>query len=138
MLLVVLVFSLLCVTYQGPVDPKSTPETKCLWKNLQIIGSSKNAIFGHHNDNLNGDGWLDKSGTMNMSDVKTDTGSLPGFIEYNIQKYLNDHKYVNYTALIYESLNNGLMIGWHWSADNPTNNQSNKNTSGDPVGMLLN
>ncbi len=98
---------------QTPVDPLATKETKCLYKNLyEITHSSSQFIFGHHHDNYEGQTFKDKTGLLNESDIKTDTGYFPGFIEYNIDTFLSDN--ANFTNHILNAVSKGLMVGWYW------------------------
>eukprot|EP01084_Bolivina_argentea_P145417 254884_1 len=119
---------------QKPVDPKATPETICLYENLYNLTRSNSIVFGHHHDNLDGQNFWDYNGLHNESDVLTATGEYPGFIEYDIQKVLNG---VNLTYHILTSIERGLMVGWHFEANNPVTGGNDHDTNGNAVVKLM-
>ena len=72
---------------------------------------------------------------MNESDVANDTGSFPGFIEYNLNSLVQNN--VNFTYHILNAISKGLMVGFNWASTNPVTGGSSSNTSGDPVPKLM-
>jgi mannan endo-1,4-beta-mannosidase len=100
------------------IDPKATPETKSLFRNLHTL-SQKHILFGHQHATEYGHGWY---GDENRSDVKSVTGSHPAVIGIDfsglsaLPEDIIERNKKGLKKIIEDTYNRGgvITVAWHF------------------------
>ncbi|HYN96133.1 MAG TPA: glycosyl hydrolase [Pilimelia sp.] len=123
------------------VDPRATPETVALYRNLKAL-EGRATLFGHQDDLAYGHTWWAEDG---RSDVKEVVGAYPsvfgfdvGRIELGAPVNIDDVDFANMKRWIRQGHAMGSVITLSWHSVNPvTGGGHGNNTSPNAIAQVL-
>ncbi len=121
----------------APSDRLATKETVALFKNLRAL-RGENLIFGQQLASFSGQGWVDKTGAKDTSDIKTAVGDAPGLYGINLGKgyTVGGGMGINKTHII-NAYKKGAVVTIHMTMPNPVTLGDSHDFAGDPIASLM-
>lgn len=141
-LFVLILFSHLTRAQQliAPCDRKATTETRNLYYSMQRL-TATGVMFGHHDDTAYGVNWRLQ---QDSSDVKDVCGSYPAVYGWDFAKMehdstndINGVPFQEQRRLVQEAYQRGGINTFCWHMDNPVNDRSAWDTTGNSVKNIL-
>lgn len=130
-----------------PVDKNISPHGAALYALLQRVSASDSFIFGHHNDDIEGqqfDGHFHFNGPGDdaplLSDVATAThGTFPGMTGFNLDWIAREVKLstAGWSHFVKPLLAKGVIFSFFWESTNPVTGGTAKDLGGSPITEIL-
>jgi hypothetical protein len=126
-------------TSRTPADRDATAPARQLLDYLGNLSSAPQLrlVFGHQEDTISGEAWVDESGQLGRSDTLAAVGDRPGLIGFNGFALTNTPAVLANGIAAARALPRGSIIALHFPADNPVTNGTHKDHSGKPIVALL-